>query len=153
MNYPPDVWAGLFSACVASQSSQASLSPTDRATLLDDYLTFAESTALASQGISTVEGFAAIAQLLEKETSYEVLSVALLHLGIFQALLVPDIATSAANPENPSSQDPLPPGSSELSCYTNFTSWAAAQLAPLRRRRATAFGRFRGRPAAARRRL
>ena len=129
VTYPPSLWGALFAGAAAAQAggggaAAALLTPADRATLLDDYLTLAESTALAGEGLNSTQGLSYLAALLPAEREYEPLSVALLHVSIFSALLVPDVPLDAPDAEN---ADPLA-APADRACFLAYTRFAAQLL-------------------------
>ena len=135
VTYPANVWAALLGAAAASAGAAAGpLSPTDRATLFDDYLTLAESTQFSpatappSSALSLPAALQSLAALLRAETAYEPLTVALSHLNLLAGLLVPDIPLASA--KAPLAATPFTGAPAAAACYANYTAWAARALAP-----------------------
>jgi len=136
VDYPANVWGALLDAAVVSATAAAAaasspplLSPTDRATLFDDYLTLAESTGSAS--ITTRVGLEALSRLLlAPELAYEPLVVALSHLNTIAALLIPDVPYALGGLPSASPFDDAAANPNAQACYANYTAWAARQLAP-----------------------
>ena len=134
MQYPANLWKALLDASVSSAAVGAAggsppLSPSDRATLLDDYLTISESTQFAAAGVSmTALGLDRLAALLAVERAYEPLIVALSHLNLVASLLIPDIPLSSA--AAPFSATPFTNDAFSQGCYANFTAFGARALAP-----------------------
>jgi len=140
VNYPSNLWAALLEAVATSAAtgdsdsgSASFIPPTDRATLLDDYLTLAESTAFTSSsssggGITTSSGLKAVgATLAAGEVTYEVLTVLLSHINIFSGLLIPDVPLANADSL---SVDPFSSSPASYGCYLNYTKWAYTALTP-----------------------
>ena len=132
VTYPPSLWEALFTAAAASQAggggAGAALSAADRATIIDDYMTICESTALAGEGINTAAGLAALLRLLPAERAYEPLAAALLHVTFFAALLVPDVPLALPQGTDPLRVDPLATPS-DAACYASYNRFAASALA------------------------
>jgi aminopeptidase N len=128
VNYPPLLWSALGNAAAASAGGAANgLSSSDRASLLDDYMTFAESTGLRSVGINTTAALAFAAALVPLDSSYETNTVFLSHAGTLAALLVPDVPFSRAGDKT---ADPLADAAARA-CFVSASSYASAQLATI----------------------
>lgn len=126
VNYPASLWTQLAAAANESASGVANgLTAADRATLLDDYMTFAESTAFRASGINTSAALIFAASLMQSEIAYEGVSVFLSHAGTLAALTVPDVAFAS---RGDTTVDPL--GSGARACFTSASSFARSALAP-----------------------
>ncbi len=123
---PPSLWAALFTAARESQGGVSLLSPADRATLIDDYLTLAVSTALSSEGINSTAGLGFLAALLPGEREFEPLAAALLHVSVFSALLVPDVPLSTPDAAL-NDADPLA-APADRACFLSYSRFAAGLL-------------------------
>lgn len=126
VNYPIELWTALGAAAAASASgASTALTATDRASLLDDYVTFALSGAFVAEGITAPAALTFAAAFMGTESSYEALTVFLSAASTVAALLVPDvpIGAGAGNP----STDPFAPAGSRA-CFTAFSAYARAQI-------------------------
>lgn len=121
VNYPPAIWAALGSAAASGAFGAA-----DRASLLDDYMTFAESTlpSLKAAGITSAAALQFAAAIVPGDASFETNSVFLSHAGTLASLLVPDVAFASAGD---TSVDPLAVAT-DKACFLSASKYASAQL-------------------------
>ena len=129
VTYPPALWTALGAAAAASAGGAANgMSAADRASLLDDILTFGESTVLRGEGITQVTALAFAGSFVPLEAAYEGLATFLSHAGTLAAAAVPDVPFASAGD---AAVDPLAAaGADAVACFADVTAWARAQIAP-----------------------
>lgn len=133
--YPQNVLANLFTSAKQQVASGKAgpLTADDRGQLVDDLFAIIEAAfpAQISRGVNTVLALSSSSQLLNVDTSYEVWTPALYHLGLlYTSYLFPDVPLSSIGDASVSPFSGAT-GLAVQACLTSFSNYSSSLLTPL----------------------